>query len=139
LWRLRGALDGLVGGIGMRRGRRHPTQLQVGDAVDFWRVLDAAEPHRLLLLAEMKLPGKALLEFEIIPVRPQETELRMVSRFLPAGLAGLAYWHMIYLMHRHVFKGMLDGIARSVGQPILKNAEYYRPQSTDTCRLPDQE
>jgi len=137
LWRLRGAIDSLLGGVGMRRGRRHPAQLQVGDTVDFWRVLEISAPHRLLLLAEMKLPGKALLEFEVISINPLETELRMISRFLPAGLAGIAYWHMIFILHRHVFKGMLDGIAKSTGKPLVQVSEYFKPESQDTCKLPD--
>ena len=83
LWRLRGMIDRFIGGIGLRRGRRHPSRLMVGDALDFWRVLTVDEPHRLVLLAEMKLPGEALLEIEIRPVQNAQTELTMLSKFVP--------------------------------------------------------
>lgn len=137
LWRLRGALDRLLGGVGMRRGRRHPSELNVGDAVDFWRVLDVSPPHRLLLLAEMKLPGKALLDFEVIRIEARKTELRLVSRFLPAGLGGIFYWHFIFLLHRQVFNGMLNAIAKATGNPVIRTSEYFKPESQDTCKLPD--
>ena len=87
LWRLRGMMDRLVGGPGLRRGRRQPQTLRVGDGLDFWRVIAVEPPHRLLLLAEMKAPGDALLEFLIDPQGPGRVSLKMVSRFLPA-----AFW-----------------------------------------------
>ena len=90
LWRLRGWLDRLLGGIGFRGGRRHPVELRVGDALDFWRVLEVEPPHRLLLLAEMKLPGEAVLEFHLTPQEDGKVELKQIARFLPRGLAGLA-------------------------------------------------
>jgi uncharacterized protein YbjT (DUF2867 family) len=111
LWRLRGALDLLVGGIGMRRGRPSPTTLRVGDTVDFWRV-EALEPGRLLrLAAEMKLPGRAWLEFEVTESGPSAT-IRQTASFDPVGLLGRAYWYAVFPLHQLVFGGMLRGIAR---------------------------
>ena len=89
LWRLRGGVDRLLGGSGFRGGRRHPTELRVGDALDFWRVLEVDPERRLLLLAEMKVPGDAVLEFTITPQGPNRSEIRELSRFLPRGLAGI--------------------------------------------------
>jgi hypothetical protein len=112
LWRLRGALDLLVGGVGLRRGRRDPDRLRVGDTLDFWRV-EAIEPdRRLRLAAEMRLPGRAWLEFEVED-DGGGARIRQTALFDPAGLAGLAYWYGIYPLHRLVFAGMLRGIARA--------------------------
>ncbi len=112
LWRLRGALDLLVGGVGMRRGRRDPAALRVGDVVDFWRV-EAFEPDRLLRLqAEMKLPGRAWLEFEVTEDEQQRCTLRQTALFDPLGLFGLAYWYLLYPLHKIVFAGMLKALVR---------------------------
>lgn len=111
LWRLRGAMDLLAGGVGMRRGRRHPQSLAVGDAVDWWRV-EAFESGRLLRLsAEMKLPGRAWLQFEVAEVEGSCT-ISQTAIFDPIGLAGLAYWYGVYPLHALVFKGMLREIAQ---------------------------
>lgn len=120
LWQLRGFLDLLVGGIGVRRGRRHPVQIRVGDALDFWRV-ERFEPGQLLLLqAEMKVPGRAWLEFEVEPAPSQgesqqapRSVIRQTAQFDPLGLFGLAYWYGLYPLHFFVFRGMLRGIARA--------------------------
>jgi uncharacterized protein YbjT (DUF2867 family) len=112
LWRIRGWLDLLVGGVGLRRGRRDPVNLRVGDAVDFWRV-EAFEPdRRLLLAAEMRLPGRAWLEFEVSE-REGKSHIRQTAMFDPVGLPGLAYWYFLYPLHQLVFRGMLKGIARA--------------------------
>jgi len=112
LWRLRGLLDLLAGGAGMRRGRRHPESLRVGDAVDFWRV-EAIEPSRLLRLRpEMKLPGRAWLQFEISP-SAKGSVIRQTAMFEPRGLLGLLYWYALYPVHGLIFGGMLRGIARA--------------------------
>jgi len=111
LWRARGLLDLLLGGVGMRRGRPDPDRLSVGDTLDWWRV-EGYEPDRLLRLrAEMKLPGRAWLEFEVLPAERGST-IRQTAVFDPSGLLGLAYWYGIYPLHALVFRGMLAGIAR---------------------------
>jgi uncharacterized protein YbjT (DUF2867 family) len=108
-WRLRGLLDTLRGGVGLRRGRRDPYDLRVGDTVDFWRV-ERLEPDRLLrLAAEMKIPGRLWLQFEVDPAE-DESLLRQTTVFDPAGYVGLAYWYLFYPIHHRVFSRMLRGI-----------------------------
>jgi hypothetical protein len=115
LWRLRGFLDLLAGGVGTRRGRASPTSVRVGDTVDFWRV-EALEPdRRLRLVAEMKLPGRAWLEFEVTGDATSST-IRQTAIFDPAGLAGRAYWYGLYPLHHLVFGGMLRGIAAAAAR-----------------------
>ena len=110
LWRIRGILDMWTGGVGLRRGRRDPESLRPGDALDWWRV-EAFEPdRRLLLFAEMKVPGRAWLEFEVTPAEGGCT-IRQTAVFDPAGVSGLAYWYGVYPLHAIVFQGMLDAIA----------------------------
>jgi len=119
LWRIRGALDRMAGGIGLRRGRRDPERLQVGDALDFFRVLEMQEGRYLQLLAEMRFPGEATLEFRLKSLPGGLTALEQSSRYLPRGLAGLMYWYALLPFHVIVFKGMLKGIARETGKRIL--------------------
>jgi uncharacterized protein YbjT (DUF2867 family) len=119
LWRLRALLDRLVGGVGFRAGRRHPEELAAGDALDFWRVLEVEPPHRLLLLAEMKLPGEATLDFSLSEAAAGGMELSQVARFHPRGLGGILYWYALEPCHHWVYMGMLRAIARRVGKPIL--------------------
>ncbi len=112
LWSLRGFLDLLIGGVGVRRGRRDPDKLHMGEPLDFWRV-EVFEPNRRLRLhAEMKLPGRAWLEFEVSPDE-QGSTIRQTAIFDPRGLAGLAYWYGIYPLHQFVFAGMLRNLARA--------------------------
>jgi uncharacterized protein YbjT (DUF2867 family) len=112
LWRLRGFVDLWFGGVGLRRGRRHPDELAVGDTVDFWRV-EAYEPNRRLrLVAEMKLPGRAWLEFEVTP-DGDGARIQQTAVFDPVGLLGLLYWYGIYPLHARVFAGMLHGLAHA--------------------------
>lgn len=119
LWRLRGFLDLLVGGAGMRRGRRDPETLRPGDAVDFWRV-DAIEPDRLLRLRpEMKLPGRAWLQFEVAGSGTGST-IRQTAVFEPHGLLGLLYWYALYPVHGLIFGGMLRGIARAAERGVAR-------------------
>ncbi len=111
-WKLRGILDRLVGGVGFRRGRRHPKELRVGDALDFWRV-EAIKPGELLRLrAEMKLPGKAWLEFQAIEQDPKTTKLVQTAYFAPKGLLGLLYWYGIYPFHSLIFSRMIEKLAQ---------------------------
>ncbi len=112
LWTLRGWLDLLCGGVGMRRGRRNPHHLLPGDTVDCWRVETLDPGKRLRLSAEMKLPGRAWLDFEVTSMG-DSCELRQTATFDPHGLFGLAYWYSICPVHEFVFSGMLRGIAES--------------------------
>lgn len=112
LWRLRGFIDLLVGGVGVRRSRPQPAMLTVGDALDFWRV-EAFEPdHLLRLAAEMKVPGRAWLEFEVVP-EGSGSAIRQTAMFDPLGLRGLLYWYALYPIHTLVFSGMLRAVARA--------------------------
>jgi uncharacterized protein YbjT (DUF2867 family) len=131
LWQLRGVLDRLVGGVGLDRGRRNANELQVGDALDFWRVASVERPRRLLLVAEMKLPGQAVLEFRLQQNIEKQTELQQTARFLPRGLWGLLYWYAVLPFHGLVFNGMLRGIAKAVNRPLLAGPEraHARPDS----------
>jgi len=111
LWRIRGAIDLLLGGVGMRRGRRDPEAPAVGDALDFWRV-EAYEPgRRLRLSAEMKVPGRAWLEFEVEP-RAAGSIVHQTAVFEPSGLSGLIYWYALLPVHTLIFRGMLRALAR---------------------------
>jgi uncharacterized protein YbjT (DUF2867 family) len=118
LWRIRGCLDRLVGGPGLRRGRRHPDDVGYGEALDFWRVTDITRPRRLALRAEMKLPGEAILAFDLSEEDVTGRALPSVrvvqtAAFLPKGLFGLAYWYAVLPLHGFVFRGMLRGIRRA--------------------------
>lgn len=112
LWTLRGWLDLLMGGVGMRRGRRDPDRLRVGDTLDCWRVESIEPDQRLRLAAEMKLPGRAWLEFDVQP-DGSGARLRQTATFDPLGLWGLAYWYGVWPLHQLVFAGMLRGLARA--------------------------
>ncbi len=136
LWRLRGWMDRLIGGIGLRRGRRHPVDIYTGDALDFWRVLNVQPGSVLSLLAEMKVPGEAILEFRLNPQGEQRTELQMISRFLPRGLVGQLYWYSLYFAHQWLFAGMLKAMARAAGKPIVEEPQRFNPRPNDACRLP---
>jgi len=115
-WRLRGVLDRLVGGPGLRRGRRDPDEILPGDAVDFWRV-EAVEPPRLLRLrAEMKLPGQAWLQWETTPENGG-TQLVQSALFAPKGLSGTLYWKALYPAHKIIFSAMVRRIAREAARP----------------------
>jgi uncharacterized protein YbjT (DUF2867 family) len=117
LWRVRGFVDKLLGGPGHSRGRRNAEQLSEGDSVDFWRVLVAEPERRLLLLAEMKLPGAATLDLRLSP-RDGGTELLLLTSFQPRGLWGLAYWWAMWPAHGLLFPAMLRNIARAAGARI---------------------
>ncbi len=111
LWKFRGFIDRCFGGVGLRRGRRDANELEVGDAVDFWRVLDAnKEENRLLLFAEMKLPGEAWLEFRI-----KGNTLSQTATFRPKGLWGRLYWYAVLPFHGIIFKGMIRKLSASGG------------------------
>lgn len=115
-WRVRGALDALRGGDGMRRGRRDPLDVRVGDSIDFWRVERVDRGRRLLLAAEMRLPGRLWLQFEV-RAAGGGTELRQTTVFDPAGYAGALYWHVLYPVHSAVFRSLLRGLRRETEAP----------------------
>jgi len=132
LWRLRGFLDLLCGGVGVRRGRPDPERLRVGDTLDWWRV-EAFEPDRRLhLWAEMKLPGRAWLEFEVEGDIHSST-IRQTAIFDPVGLSGLAYWYLIYPLHQLIFAGMLRGI---VAASLREGEQAQQRDEQDTNVIP---
>jgi uncharacterized protein YbjT (DUF2867 family) len=119
LWQLRGFLDQIAGGVGIRRGRRDQERTAIGEVIDFWRVTDYVDDRYLLLSAEMKVPGRAWLHFEVKPVGGR-TRIRQTAIFDPAGLGGILYWYALYPIHRLVFSGMLRGIVQAIpGTPEL--------------------
>jgi uncharacterized protein YbjT (DUF2867 family) len=111
LWSLRGWIDRAIGGPGMSRGRRDPDRLEVGEPLDCWRVEACDRPRRLRLAAEMKMPGRGWLEFEVVP-RDGDVTIHQTAVFDPRGLGGLAYWYAIWPLHELVFRRMLAGIVR---------------------------
>jgi uncharacterized protein YbjT (DUF2867 family) len=130
LWKVRGFLDLLVGGVGVRRGRRHPDELRVGDTLDFWRVEKFEDNKLLRLAAEMKVPGRAWLEFEVTEEEDETTEVRQTALFDPVGLFGIAYWYALFPLHQFVFAGMLRNICAAI--------EPLESSPTDDNRKPDQ-
>lgn len=115
LWGIRGLLDLLFGGAGMRRGRRDPDRLLAGDTLDFWRVEEIQTDRLLRLAAEMRLPGRAWLQFEVEP-DGSGSVVRQTAIFDPAGVLGQLYWYLLYPVHQFVFAGMLGGIVRAMGE-----------------------
>jgi uncharacterized protein YbjT (DUF2867 family) len=115
LWRIRGLLDLLFGGAGVRRGRRDPDRLLAGDTLDFWRVEEIQTDSLLRLAAEMRLPGRAWLQFEVEP-EGSGSVIRQTAIFDPAGVLGQLYWYSLYPLHQLVFAGMLGGIVRAMGK-----------------------
>ena len=116
-WRLRGIIDRLIGGVGFRRGRRDPNDLRTGDALDFWRVEELNPDRKLLLRAEMKVPGRAWLQFESSPLDPGKTFLQQTAFFAPKGLSGLLYWYALYPIHARIFSGLIRGIGKLASLP----------------------
>jgi uncharacterized protein YbjT (DUF2867 family) len=135
LWRLRGLLDLMVGGVGMRRGRRHPEALRVGDAIDCWRVENYVPARQLRLAAEMRLPGRAWLVFEVEPDGAGST-IRQTAILDPVGLSGLAYWYGIYPLHRLIFAGMLRGLARAAIDPVCATPLAHRTSDANGNVIP---
>jgi hypothetical protein len=111
-WRLRGALDRILGGVGLRRGRRDPVDIRAGDALDFWRV-EHVDPGKLLRLrAEMKVPGKAWLQFEVNCLENGNAQLVQSAYFAPKGLFGLLYWYILYPLHGLIFSGLIKEVKK---------------------------
>jgi hypothetical protein len=109
-WEVRGWFDKLVGGVGLRRGRRDPDELRAGEALDFWRVEAVEAGRSLRLRAEMKVPGRAWLEFQSLPQPGGGTLLTQTAYFAPRGVAGLLYWYVLYPIHGFIFSGMIRKI-----------------------------
>ncbi|MEW6595050.1 MAG: SDR family oxidoreductase [Thermodesulfobacteriota bacterium] len=125
LWRLRGLIDKAVGGYGLNRGRRDPKELRIGDALDFWKVADLKPGKRVLLAAQMKLPGKAWLEFDI-----QEGQLTQTAHFYPSGLWGRLYWYAVLPFHHLVFSNLARSIvaqARQLHAPAPQQSKEAAP------------
>ncbi|WP_428565055.1 MAG: SDR family oxidoreductase [Solidesulfovibrio sp. DCME] len=137
MWRLRGFGDQLVGGVGLRRVTTPREAPRVGDPLDFWRVAAVEAPRRLVLAAEMRTPGEALLEFRLREAGPEATEIVVHSKFLPKGIAGRAYWYALLWPHNLVFAGLLRGIAAALGAPLVSPPSRFTPHLPQTaCRLP---
>lgn len=120
LWKLRGFMDHLAGGVGLHRGRRAQEDISAGEALDFWRVAQVAKHERLLLVAEMKLPGEATLDFRLEELTPGQTLLTQIACFLPRGFLGLLYWYAVTPFHNFIFDGMLRGFAKVSGKKIVR-------------------
>lgn len=138
LWRIRGFLDLLVGGVGMRRGRPD-RPLRVGDALDFWRVEAIEPPAKLLLRAEMLLPGRAWLEFTIEPQADGTTTITQSALFDPVGLSGLLYWYSVYPAHGLVFGSMIRALAElaerhAAGSPVGSQVRGFAGSEGATAR-----
>jgi len=123
-WRLRGFMDRIIGGVGMRRGRRDPDKLRVGDALDFWRVEHVAPGNLLRLRAEMKLPGNAWLQFETTPLAETESRLTQTAFFASRGLAGLLYWYLLYPIHGLIFSGMIRELVSQAEELAQRKASH---------------
>ncbi len=124
LWRLRAAMDWLIGGVGMRRGRPDPRRLEVGDPIDFWRVEDIETNRRLVLRAEMKLPGTARLTFEVNDLGTN-SNLKISAHFWPAPFWGKLYWYAVLPLHNYVFEGLLNEIICRAEGDTLSRADGY--------------
>jgi hypothetical protein len=118
-WAFRGFIDSLVGGVGLRRGRRHPEQIGPGEALDFWRVASVRPGESLELYAEMKLPGEAWLTFEAVPTE-QGAELVQRAVFEPRGLFGRLYWWAMFPFHLVIFKRMAQRIAAAAEVAVAR-------------------
>jgi uncharacterized protein YbjT (DUF2867 family) len=128
-WRVRGFLDTLRGGVGLRRGRRDQLDLRAGDTVDFWRVERIERDRLLRLAAEMRIPGRLWLQFEVTPNGGRDTEIRQTTVFDPAGYVGLAYWYLFCPVHHFVFARMLRAIARVAEAPGRAMRGQHAPQA----------
>ena len=137
LWKIRGLLDRLVGGVGSNRGRRDSGGVRLGHTIDFWRVVHVEPNRRLVLLAEMKLPGEAALDFTIDRIDENVHVLLQTARFLPREFPGHVYWWMVSPLHNFVFNGMLGGVARASWKPVLHGPERVTRGPNGSPRLPN--
>lgn len=123
LWQIRGVIDRIVGGVGLRRGRRHPDDLRMGDAIDFWRVEHIQPGSSVRFKAEMKVPGRAWLQFTAKPQPDGTTVLEQLVGFAPKGLFGLIYWYSLYPIHRIIFRGLIRNIKKRAEQSSTQLSE----------------
>jgi hypothetical protein len=133
LWYLRGVLDRMIGGVGLRRGRRDPVHLRVGDSLDFWRVESLVPEQSLKLYAEMILPGKAWLEFRISKLANGQSEVVQEASFSPRGLGGQLYWYAVLPFHTLVFPTMIRNLIRSANRKDY--AEMIKTNPVDNFDL----
>ena len=132
-WKLRGMMDRLLGGAGLRRGRRHPDDLRIGDALDFWRVEDLIPDRLLRLRSEIKLPGRAWLQYEVRDNHDGASQLEQTAAFIPKGLFGLAYWYALYPFHSWIFSGLIRAIAhRAEDLTASLDADHSPRQPADS-------
>ncbi len=137
LWRIRGWMDTLVGGPGLRRGRRHSERVEFGEALDFWRVVGIDRDRSLSLLAEMKLPGVAMLNFDLdLEGNLDQTKLTMTARYRPRGLIGILYWYTVVPLHNIVFGGMLKGIRKTAETTQCTKAQLVSVPTKDKIAMP---
>jgi hypothetical protein len=130
LWKIRGFIDKQLGGAGLRRGRRHPSDIAIGDALDFWRVEDYIFERKLLLRAEMKVWGQAWLEFSLTPLGENKIRLTQNAVYYPKGLFGLVYWFSIYPIHAYVFRGLIRAIAER-SEALAQRKEMQMTQRSE--------
>jgi hypothetical protein len=136
-WQLRGYIDRVFSGVGLRRGRRHPVEVRVGDALDFWRVELVENSRVLRLRAEMKVPGDAWLQFEVLPQEHEKSLLVQTAFFAPKGLAGFLYWYLLYPVHSLVFSGMINKLSeRSLARNEIDHRNDMRGQSQTRHPIP---
>ena len=126
IWRVLGIIDQLTGGVGLKRGRRHSEALYIGDVLDFWRVLEIKPPISLVLLAEKKMVGEAILSFDLVP-QPIGVEIRLGTRFHPKGLMGVVCWYLFLPIHNYILKGLVKALADRSNRPILSEVKKYLP------------
>ena len=132
-WGFRGLVDTLIGGVGLRRGRRHPEELRPGDALDFWRVVRVESGRTLQLFAEMRLPGEAWLAFEAAP-GPSGSILKQTALFVPRGLLGRVYWWVMAPFHLLIFGRMAKRIARAAEGAESSTRHHHGGSATVTAR-----
>jgi hypothetical protein len=132
LWTVREIVDWALGGPGRNRGRRHPTEVRVGDTIDSWRVIGVEAPRRLSLAFGMKAPGSAVLEFEVTPIDETYTRITLTAYWHPAGVWGILYWYAFSPSHFVIFSGMVRAIAKRA-----EKAESSKPPAIAEGRARD--
>ena len=132
LWKIRGVIDQIIGGVGMKRGRHHPMQFRIGDVIDWWRVVAVEMPFKLTLEAEIKLPGRAWLQFEITKKEPG-SEICQTVLFDPIGITGLLYWYLLYFPHQMIFRGMNKETAKAAEK--LDHIDDTKPEKDKETKV----